>query len=1660
MDVAPEDLERIRDLYERGLYQQAYAVARNYGPLARWDGAAARLLAGRLAGNLGARRLACSLHLRTWRADRSNPEALYYATYAVLERRGPLSAWETLRPYGDFADAPPRVRSDLMSLRAEIAAALRDFDTAEHWLGRADELAADRTWTWVTRARVLELEDRYAEALEAVRRALEVRPWFRPAVQGAAHLLQLLDRDAEALALLRDAAGRLESGAVVAQLMSLETELGLFAEARGRAERLVDLYPLRERDLDQWVAARRCDAAYYCGDFARAAELAAGAKLPFYDRLAGRLAAPDPSARRVLLPVGFVRQHHMTCAPATLSAISRFWSMPAEHLAVAETICYDGTPAHSERRWAEENGWTAREFTVTWESATALLDRGVPFTLTTVEPGSAHLQAMIGYDARRRTFLVRDPYERHFGEFSEPETLQRYRPTGPRGMLLVPRGREGLLEGIDLPEAELYDGLTAVLGALAKHDRARAWAAYEALAARATAHRLTLQARRSLASYDADRVAQLSSVEELLRLYPDDANLQLSKLALLRDLARRDEREALLRKLAAESEAAPIFAQQYARELSADARRHPEAVALLRRAIHRSARDAESFHVLAGILWAGRRREEALELYRFAACLEDKNEAYAESYFVASRHLRQTAAALLFLRNRFRRFGKKSGWPARTLFWAYEQLERTTEAFQALDEALRLRPDDGDLLLFAAEAGARYGDFERAGRALREAEGKSHPAAWLRAAAPLAGTRGELKEALALWRKVVEAEPLAMDAQASVARLLAETEGRQEAFAYLRREVERFPHHGGIHQLRIEWLREGDPEEYEAAIRRLVELNPADAWSRRELAFHLGRQRRFAEAAEHADAACWLEPSAPWSHYARARVLAAAGRTGEAREACREAIRLSVDTEPAIHELVRSCGSAAERREALAFVHQELVRQVIFGDGLLTYREVARDTLDPEELMKTLREAVAARPDLWHAWAAIVRHATDMNRLDEALELARQATERFPLVPRLWIDLANVCQLRGDGEGELAALRQALRISPTWGVASRELAAALERAGDFKAARGVLEQAVLRSPLDAYNHGGLAQMHWKLGEKEAALARLEQVVRLDPGYDWAWGTLVEWSRELGRSDVPVRLARELTGRRAGEARSWLVLARTLGGPEALEERLAALRRAVELDPRGVDARDLRAALLADAGRFEEALEACGGLDPAPLELRGRAAWVEARRGRRELAVERMKAIVAEDPSYFWGWNQLADWYREGGAAAEYLEAAQWLVRLAPQSEAALGTLADARLRSGDRAAAKSLFRRSLEISPAYAYGGLSLFDLAFEDGDLDEAERVLEGLGKQVGGEYVGAREVQLACRRGDRARAERALERLCASRLDDRWPLDAAYEAMERAGAGERAAELFRRALGGAEANPLLAALWVRHAAAGRRWKRCEEFLRGLRGRPGPWGQGASAYVEALGDRRRRFRLRRFVRANRQALRADTLTWGSVGYAFKAVHDEKGCAEWLSDWPTRKEARPWMLLNLVGALRAVGRDGEAAGAGRAALFLPPDATRAKHRVWLALDAAVDGDPAEALEAVKEVDGPDLPDYYRFLASLARAAAESRTGDRREAFAKAREHLRRATRMLRAYAKDRALRRCYGRAVGRVARGRGGVAGAAWRAWKAVGTALSRTLGP
>lgn len=1657
MEVSPATLDRVHECYGRGLYLQAFETAREAGPIASWTGTAARLIGGRLAWNTGASRLGNWLITQAWRRDRASPEAFYYRMLVVFGRHGPLAAWNLLKARGDPVEARPEIRADLWAIRARSAAVLRDFEAADACLRRAEEIVPGRAWTGVERSDVLELEDRYEDSLAAAREALASRPWYRPAVQATAHALMLLDRNPEALELLQEADRRLESGLVALMLADLQAEMGLHAQARLTLDRVVHLMPLADEAFTKLLAARQADAAYFAGDLQAAAEFGRRSEFPFHRRMAENLTrSPAPEPRRVHLPVRFVRQHHLTCSPATLTAISHFWGVPAEHLDVAGEICYDGTPSHSEREWADRHGLEAREFTVTPESAQELLDLGIPYTLTTTEPGNGHLQAVVGYDRIRGTLLIRDPTIPRTGEFIVDATLQRYRSTGPRGMVLLPRAEAGKISSLALPDAPAYDRLYAVQRALKNHDRPAARAACDALAAEHPGHRLSLQARYAIATYDGDRTEALATLERQQALFPDDGCIRLFRLACLQDLDRRDERLALLRQWVESAEAPPIASTMLARELQGDARERDTAERFLRRSIRACPQDAPAYRCLADLRWSQRRFEEATELYRFAACLDDRNESCSMACFTATRHLRRTDEALRFLEGRCRILQQRSGGPAATLFQALDQLERTHEAFEVLDRALAIRPEDGDLHLFAAEARARFGEMERAKQHLGAARGRSREVSWLRSAAYLAGVQGDIVAACERWKEVVAAEPLHLPSQQEVARLLAETRGRPAALDHLKATAARFPHHSDLHALWIEWLRPEGPGAVEPVARKLVETNPANAWARRELALALARLGRREEAQSEAAQAHLLEPMVPGSGCMRGTLASLAGRFDEARAAFREAILLSVDVVYAQSELLSLCTTTAERREALSFIRGELGRQAVFGEGLLAWRALAGDTLSPEELLAALRESLAARPDRWDSWSAVILQLAEAGRLDEAEPLAREATARFPLVPGAWLDLAHVCRLRTDVAGERAALGQALQINSRSEIAAQRLAESHERAGEFPRAREILERAIAASPLEATSHGSLASILWQLGEREAAVARLEHAVNLSPGYAWGWSTLSDWLRVLGRPLRVAEMARDLVARRPGDPTSWSVLARALEGPETLEERLQALERAVSLDVSNWEAHDLRATLLAEAGRYDDALAACcpaslGGSPPP--ELRGRLAWVHALRGSLKEAIAFMRTVVEEDPAYRWGWACLADWYEQSGDVGKQVEAAQALLHLAPNAAAAHRYLGDARLRAKDREGARAAYARAIELDPDNP-AGFSLLEMRINDSDLDGASSLLECLRPHMRAPLVCRFETLLALRRKEFPEAIRSFAALCRDREADEWCVNTAASAMFDSSVSREADAALDGIVRESAAGAPAAALWASRCVEKGRWWRLRRGLPHLDRESEGWHGVHSTLVQALGEGQHSWVFRWLFWKEHDRYLQRTSTWGAAGYAFVALGRYRRAAQWMSDWERRHDLEPWMLTNLAEALRRCGRDAAAMQANRRALELPRDHVRGNHAVWVAFEEAISGHREMAEKWRREYAFDDLRPYYRFVHLLAEALLKQdslQETNPEGAFEAASSRLQTAAESYPFFRRVPELMRAWRATVRRIAARRGGFFARLWSGWRMLG---------
>jgi len=1662
MAIIPElKVAEAQRLYDDGYYAQAFAVLEPFGPPIEIEGTAALLLMSRLASNLEAPNLCTSLCYRAYRHDRANADACYYFARVTLERHGPLAAWDKIQLLNDVSARSDSQLAEWYSLTAVTAAVMRDFETAHKWRLRAAELSPDNPWLAIEECVIMELADRYDDALAAAQRALEIRPLYRPGIQAAVRMLKLQGRQDEALETMLTAVNRIESPQVTYELVHTLIEFERYQEAG----KFIDLYErqavLIEPALLKHITSARSTVAYHLGEYENALRLARETSHPFYTAIADAIETAPADARRVTLPVTFVRQHHMTCAPASLTALARYWAITVDHADVANEICYDGTPDYKERNWAERNGWIAREFTVTWDVAQELIDYGVPFTLVTVAVQSAHLQVVMGYDSRCQTLLIRDPFHFYTGEMPIASLLTSQAPYGPRGMVMLPAGEGRRIEGMKLPDAGLYDLWHSLKMALQSHDRSAAWAAFEEMQSKEPDNALTLRARQSIAAYDADLTEQLRGVEATLQMFPYEPNSQLARLSLLDALGRTaDYRTALIEACEAkpnsskkrtrasededvedvdEAEAGTIFIQpylwrDYAELLREDARRHEQALNLLRRALRRNPTSPTVLHSMAAIEWDNRRFERAETLYRFAACLEDKSEHYARDYFMAARHLGHTAEALHSLEDRFERFGNRSSLPARTLFDALETLGKLPEAYAVLSRALERRPDDGMLRLFAAESRADVGEFDAAKQLINDARALTTETARIRSSARIATLERDRARAIALWNTLLESQPLAIDAHRSLSRLLAEETGVSSVLEHLETYAERFPHHIPLHVLWAQWLRDtGDSRKQETAVSWIIALNPNDAWARRELTHVFTHTRQFEKAWEQCRISAELDPYSPQHFTIEADLLAAEAKWEESKEALRQSLRLDVDNPYAINRLLEIGSGAEDNRASIAFIQSQFEQQTITGEGLVTFQKAAAGVVDNQELLTNLEAALAARPDLWQTWSCVSGQMVSMGKGVAAMSLAGEATSRFPLQPQLWLDLADAATAAGDYEVEQTALKKALEIRPGWTAPMRRLFASYDRQGNFAAARNILEQAISRSPLEAGIHGMLADFLWDMGEKQAAFDRLKTALGLEWEYEWAWDSILSWAENLDRGDEAQELIQMHLDNNPGSAYLHIVQAHAFEG--SLDKQMEALKKALEINPQEFHAYDYQAELLTEAERYDEALAACDarGAAEVPTSLKGRAAWVLAQRKEYENAVQRMKVVLDADPRYFWGWKQVADWTAELGHHQECRDAARAMIALKPSDSAGYISLGEAELELGNQVEGKLAFNRAIELSPRNPYAIYTLVDTHLDDFhkskqegpyhgkgnpfELTRAQTVLETYGDALAnGGWRESLGIRLAAIRGDEAKAIELLVALadvqnCGSALSKTIPH------LRDGGFASAAEGALRSIVTRQDLDPSVAENWV-ELAASLLVPALPAMIPAL---PSPGAvAGGVAYIKILAKNADVVRLGEFIRPSSDWLKSDIDLWAVTGYALAETGQHREAAHWMADWESRDDVEPWMLSNHVEALRRMSAHKEAARVSRHALTIDADRCTIHHEIWLALDAGLAGDADACASVVEKVDRK-LDREYTFLLYILKAFgafAGEKSTDRGAAFKRAKECVDKAASALPGYKAD------------------------------------------
>ena len=1596
-----KELDLIEEHYEANRYEQAFRHGQElFGPLTVWPD---QVLAGKVATQVGGPRLGSALHLRAGRNEPHNASAQFRAAIAVGRRFGPWDSYLYLQARKHLFSGNLSLKDSLgwLSTQLEILCDFRDFQQARDTLQKIKGLASENEWTLLSEASLLQAEDRRPEALLLVEESLTAFPESRPFIQMKADLLETQGQIDQAIEFLECAQTRLHNCWLTAQLAQLLNSVERFEQALTQYQRFKALQLLPDKDVAQWLDAGlfRC---YYRLDRQEEALRHVGDKPgPALLALLENLQKAGPEQKRRCLDLEYIRQNHSTCGPATVTSISMFWEKKIDHLELADEICYDGTTHSSLRNWAEKNGWVARELTLDWTTARALIDRGIPVALTTVEADSAHLQAVAGYDENLGLLLLRDPSVLPLREVLEEKFFEKYLFCGPRAMILVPQEEASRID-LSLPDETLYDLLYELDRHLESENRARAEQTINRLRSQAPEHRLTHQAELTLASYDENLYSQLEAIRCLRNLHPKSEELLFREYMILAQLGHEKEANDLLEEKCAEPNCRPLFQSHLANNLLESRENHDRAARLLKKTIcYRRDSFIGYFH-LAKLRWRQHLFDEALQLKRIASCLQSSSESLALEYFEDCQKLDRTEEGLSYLSARKDRYLEKRPASGQTFVTALELLRRTEEAHNLLEELLQLHPHDSGLNLFACDFHARYGNFEKASHYLDSAKHNASELNLLRTVAKLEFYQGRLAESARMWEKVVRREPSASDAVSALSHCYQALGENEKAVAAVRGLVDDYPHN--VPLKRLYYSVQDDNHERLLILDSLLEMTPTDpwVWSRRALVCHeLGENEKSDASLERA---LKLAPRDASVRLCQGRIRYGRGELEPAKDALREAIRCNmIEGSPAVLLLLGElCAEPDERRKELDFLWKEIEAQTTAHSPVtLLYQSLADGVLEPESIYRRLVDLREQKPDSLELLVALSNQTLSMKRLDEALELALETTRKFPHDVMAWNKLSDIYRAINQPEKERDCLKRALDIEPTSSATIRRLADSLSLSGQRAQAYELIQQGVAVNPQDHLLLGYLAEAQWLEGEREKAVATLQRAVKIESDYGWGWNKLAAWSTEHPSLKSPVELAREFVEERPKDSRNWLRLFEFLP-QDAHQSKLEALNKALALSPLDADLHDAKIVYLTELNLFEEALQAC--TPPVwqgrpPIQLQGRRCWVQAKMGRLDDAIAEIRTVLSKEPEYLFGIVMLSRWLSIQGERTESLRYLRRAAELQPDNSQALLLLAQALEETGEDS--RDVLRQALRADPTESH---LLHHLLETDLERQDSEAVMRDMDEWnhllLPDEKILFRFI-LECREKNAGAAEELLEKL-ARTSQESWVLLRAIQTSVECEFHEACLDLLAR-VGREGSGTLQAGVQYYTLLEHQGVPRIETIVRDFP--PGPFRSGMlGASMDELSESE----FDRLMSEYGQEIQGDTYSWAKAMRRLLIMRepDYERIVAWSDDWEQRQGLESWMLFNRATALREMDRKEEAhALLAHADISLPPDTNQGNLKTLLALGYLETGQRERAVLNLAATTEESLMDYYKVVYFLVSAHLEIDTGN----LVKARDYLLQAS---------------------------------------------------
>jgi predicted Zn-dependent protease len=1368
--------DSIKALCKVGLYQDALIRAESeWGPINTWISREKRLIAMRLYMNLGGDRKSDALLLRLWRQDRNCPDLLIRVLFYKLNKLGPILANEFVKKHAQTILSVEKHKSDLLGFKSILQRIFKNYSKADSLIDDAIFIDPSDSWLTSLKIQLLNEQNELAEAREQAEKHFDAYP-SPYNMRVLSNILTKVGGVGTSIELYEQHIGKYQSASVWFEYGQLLAGNHDWSKCKHAIEQFENTRITADKSDEQFLLSWKGQIAIYDQEIDKAIELLSEHKSSYWKTVTENLKNSEGALNKKVLDVPFLKQEHMTCAPTTLAALCRYWGQSYDSKDIADAICFDGTPATKERQWLRNNNYYFQEFELENSLAYELIENDIPFALVTTDGFSAHIQAVIGFNKQVGTLYVMDPSQPVMQEMLTKETIESEGYSGARCIAFVPSEKSKLLSKFNFPASHLYPLWDDYSRAEEQNDYLTAKNALEKLKKIAPEHRITLRVARSFAVWNNDTINILELNNKLLSKFPNESLLISSRYFCLRDLGKRDEGLKLLSDYLENNVdldlLGTLFDQLY------DTNEHSDLTTQsLSQLKELGSYSAYSHWSIANYYWAHQSFEIATEHYLYAYCLDETNSNYIESYFKASRYLKQEHAAIDFLKERYNKYKVRSAAPAISLYKAYELLDQEHVGIDYLFEALTIHPEDIDLINYLSNKLIDRGLIER----FESIENQIKPHIAIKDFNELLARKnerlGEFGAALDFFQDCFNENPFIHKYASSYFGLLFKRGDTGQIDSILEKLHTENSQNTQVLDYVADW--HSDPVFQEKVLTNFVELRPDYGVIRRQLIDVRLKLGLFEQALSQAKDTCQVIVGEHINQSYLAKCYLKLGNFEEAIKQTMQVLSHSVDNDLAFFTLMEASISKEEKETSLAFVFSQMQIQVIFGDSAWNYWFEAKSILCQAKLKEFIDYLLNDHAHLWYTFSLAANYYKQYGELEKAKELLLQGQSKYPLTPRIYSDLGELHELDGNISLAIEANSQALVMKPAWANVTKHQCELLEKHEDIQAAIEVITNGIKYSPNDGILYGYLADLLIKSGKKKEAIEPLKNAVRNNTDYRWAWNQLINVSKEQGKVNLPYDLAKEITQQSPYLPHVWRDLAYLTNDHE---EKFRLYDKALNCDLHFIPSYQDKAQYYVNKGEYKEALNVLDNTpwkDELPIELTIQKVDLLTDIGQKKLAIESLKQVLFNVHGYAYLWKKLFDLLEQESSKQDYIDCCHKSVEQNRHDPDVLCYAGENLLKYGsnsEKETAQKYLSKAFELSPNEQYIVMTYVDSLIESEKYENALAAVNVFEEQRTASYASTRKIGVLCKLNRANEALDTFKQMLIDKEPDYWCLNQSF--------------------------------------------------------------------------------------------------------------------------------------------------------------------------------------------------------------------------------------------------------------------------------------------